>query len=69
MDDYTSSLQSPFPIIVSKGGLEGMLSSSIISEKEVLFKVAGGMMEATTYLCLSIRLRLTIFYSFAKVYL
>ena len=49
MDEYASSLLSPFPVIVAKGGLEGMLSSSIVAEKQVLFEVDGGMLEATMH--------------------
>ena len=50
MDIYASSLQSPFPVVVSKERLEGMLSSSIVAEKQVLFEVDGGMLEATMHL-------------------
>ena len=34
-------------MIVVKGGLEGMLSSSIVANRQVLFEVDGGMMDAT----------------------
>ena len=34
-------------MIVVKGELEGMLSSSIVADQQVLFEVDGGMMEAT----------------------
>ena len=37
-------------MIVVKGGLEGMLSSSIVADRQVLFEMDGGMMDATVAL-------------------
>jgi hypothetical protein len=42
-----SDVERKPPDIVVKGGLEGMLSSSIVADRQVLFEVDGGMMDAT----------------------
>ncbi|XP_028415514.1 uncharacterized protein LOC114538579 [Dendronephthya gigantea] len=47
---HAASLKSIFPVIVVKGGFEGILSSSIVADKQVLFEVEGGMLEATMLL-------------------
>ena len=47
MDAFVSTLKSPFPVIVVKGGLEGMLTSSIVAEQQVLFEVEGRMVDTT----------------------
>ena len=47
MDAFALTLKSPFPVIVVKGGLEGMLTSSVVAGRQVLFEVEGGMVDAT----------------------
>ena len=47
MDAFALTLKSPFPVIVVKGGLEGMLTSSVVADRQVLFEVEGGMVDAT----------------------
>ena len=47
MDAFALTIKSPFPVIVVKGDLEGMLTSSIVADGQVLFDVEGGMMDAT----------------------
>ena len=46
---FAITQESPFPVIVVsvvKGELEGMLSSSIVAYRQVLFEVEGGMIDA-----------------------
>ena len=47
MDTFVSTLKSLFPDIVVKGGLEGILTLSIVADQQVLFEVEGGMVDAT----------------------